>query len=173
LRTSLYFSDLFKHYLDEIDDLLSDSEGKTVFTRRLKDKRREFDAILPMIEYSPEMVAVVFHDAFGFASNDVMQKLVQQEPEFKGFLAWSALQSHLTVADWAKPLVESALAADGGDRFLVATAGLEFLRVRGAPGAWAPEAEHGEDDGDDEDTDDLGEAGSEWLSEQGFENLEQ
>ena len=56
MKKSRYFSDLIKNYIDEIDDLVTDSEGKSVLQKRLNEKRREIDAILPMIEFSPEMV---------------------------------------------------------------------------------------------------------------------
>ena len=66
MKKSRYFSDLDRSYGDEIDDLLTDSAGKSALQKRLNDKRREFDAILPMIAFSPEMVAVAFYAAFDF-----------------------------------------------------------------------------------------------------------
>ena len=172
MKKSHYFTNLLRSYIDEIEDLLTDSEGKSVFQRRLKDKRQEMDAILAMIDYSPEMVAVVFYDAFGFPSADVMQKLVLNEPEHAGFLAWTELEKSLTVAPWAEPLIAVTLNVQGGDAFLVTTAALEFLRHKDAFAAPAP-AEEADDEDEDEDTDDLGEAGSDWLSEQGFDTREQ
>lgn len=175
MKKSPYFTNLLRSYLDEIDDLLTDSEGKSVFQRRLKDKRQEMDAILAMIDYSPEMVAVVFYDAFGFPSADVMHKLVQNEPEHAGFLAWAELEKSLTVSPWAEPLIAVTLNAQGGDAFLVTTAALEFLRNKDtfAASASEPETDSARDgeDGDDE-ADDLGEAGADWLAEQGFETLD-
>lgn len=174
MKKSHYFTDLLRSYLDEIDDLVTDSEGKSVLQRRLKDKRQEMDAILAMIDYSPEMVAVVFYDAFGFPSADVMHKLVQNEPEHAGFLAWAELEKSLTVAPWAEPLIAVTLNAQGGDAFLVTTAALEFLRNKElfAKPAPAEEADDEDEDNDDE-ADDLGEAGSDWLSEQGFDTQDQ
>ncbi|MDO9219984.1 MAG: hypothetical protein Q7T90_03065 [Thiobacillus sp.] len=174
MKKSHYFTDLLRSYLDEIDDLVTDSEGKSVLQRRLKDKRQEMDAILAMIDYSPEMVAVVFYDAFGFPSADVMHKLVQNEPEHAGFLAWAELEKSLTVAPWAEPLIAVTLNAQGGDAFLVTTAALEFLRNKDmfAKPAPAEEADDEDEDSDDE-ADDLGEAGSDWLSEQGFDTQDQ
>jgi hypothetical protein len=178
LKKSRYFSDLFRSYLDEIDDLVTDSDGKSVLHKRLQDKRREMDALLSMIDFSPEMVAVVFYDAFGFRSADVMQHLLLSEPELADFLVWDALKDTLTVAPWAEALVESSLKVQGGDAFLVATAALEFLRKKESFAAPAGEskAERARDDegGDDDadDADDLGEAGADWLAEQGFETLD-
>ena len=172
MKKSPYFTNLLRSYIDEIEDLLTDSEGKSVFQRRLKDKRQEMDAILAMIDYSPEMVAVVFYDAFGFPSADVMHKLVQNEPEHAGFLAWTELEKSLTVAPWAEPLIAVTLNVQGGDVFLVTTAALEFLRNKDAFAAPAP-AEEADDEDEDEETDDLGEAGSDWLSEQGFDTRDE
>jgi hypothetical protein len=64
------------------------------------------------------------------------------------------------------------LNAQGGDAFLVTTAALEFLRNKDMFAAPAP-AEEADDEDEDEDTDDLGEAGSDWLSEQGFDTPDQ
>jgi hypothetical protein len=176
LKKSPYFSELFRSYLDEIDDLVSDSDGRPVLHRRLQDKRREMDALLSMIDFSPEMVAVVFYDAFGFRSAEVMHRLVLSEPELADFLAWDDLKGHLTLAPWAEALVESSLKVQGGDAFLVATAALEFLRHKDtfAAPAEEPKSESARDDEEDGDgdADDLGEAGADWLAEQGFETLD-
>jgi hypothetical protein len=176
LKKSHYFTNLLRSYLDEIDDLVTDSEGKSVFQRRLKDKRQEMDAILAMIDYSPEMVAVVFYDAFSFPHAEAMQKLVQNEPEHAGFLAWTELEKSLTVSPWAEPLIAVTLNVQGGDAFLVTTAALEFLRTKDTFAAPAPgqEAERDDDEaGDEDEADDLGDAGSDWLTEQGFDTHEQ
>ena len=80
MRKSPYFSELINNYLVEIDDLVTDSEGRSVLQKRLNEKRREIDAILPMIEFSPEMVSVVFYGAFAFKSPEIMQQVVLSEP---------------------------------------------------------------------------------------------
>jgi len=175
LNKSRYFYELIKTYHDELDDLVTDSEGKPALQKRLNDKRKEFDAILPMIEFSPEMVAVVFHGAFGFNSPEIMQQIVLSEPDEAGFSSWDELIGDLTVSDWAQPLIASALKARGGDVFLVATAALEFLRLRDSNAAPLLEAETEKEQGDEDDEDDekdLREAGADWLVEQGFESLE-
>ena len=79
MKISRYFSDLIKNYIDEVDDLVTDSGGRSVLQKRLDEKRREIDAILPMIEFSPEMVSVVFYGAFGFRSPEIMQQVVLSE----------------------------------------------------------------------------------------------
>ncbi len=181
MKKSRYFAELIKSYGAEIDDLVTDSGGKSVLQKRLNEKRGEFDAILPMIEFSPEMVAVVFYGAFEFKSPETLQQLVLSEPGQAGFLAWKALEKQLVVSEWARPLTAAALNATDGDAFLVTTAGLEFLRTRDSMPAWIPEAETKRDsnaDGEEEDTDgdndadDLNESGADWLSEQGFDTLD-
>ena len=178
MKKSRYFSDLIKSYLAEIDDLVTDTEGKSVLQKRLNEKRREIDAILPMIEFSPEMVAVMFYGAFGFRSPEIMQRIVLSDPDQPDFLSWTDLECELTVSDWAKPLISSSLKVQGGDAFLVSTAALEFLRNKEPFSAPPPEPEtddenDGENEaGDDEGMDDLNEAGADWLTEQGFDPLD-
>ncbi|MBW8305519.1 MAG: hypothetical protein K0M46_01395 [Thiobacillus sp.] len=144
----------------------------------MNEKRREIDAILPMIEFSPEMVSVIFYGAFDFRSPETMQRVVLSEPGDAGFLAWAELESELTVSNWATPLIESSLKVQGGDAFLVATAALEFLRNKDSMPAPLPEPEAEKDggaegeEGDDDGSDDLNEAGADWLAEQGFDPLD-
>ena len=164
------------------NNLVTDSAGKSVLQKRLNDKRREIDAILPMIEFSTEMVAVVFYDAFDFSSPQLMQQIVLSEPDDSDFVGWDELKNELTVSEWAQPLVESALKVRGGDAFLVTSAALEFLRTKTSFDAPEPEqvnedeagdeGNDGRDQDDDYSTDDLSEAGAGWLSEQGFETLD-
>jgi hypothetical protein len=180
VKKSRYFADLIKNYIDEVDDLVTDSEGKSVLQKRLNEKRQEIDAILPMIEFSPEMVSVVFYGAFDFRSPEIMQQVVLSEPGEATFFTWAELESELTVSSWAQPLIESSLKVEGGDAFLVATAALEFLRSKDSLSApmreSEPEAEKdGEDEGeagDEDSADDLNEAGADWLAEQGFDPLD-
>ncbi|MHB0917030.1 MAG: hypothetical protein ACYC1G_04600 [Thiobacillus sp.] len=144
----------------------------------MNEKRREIDAILPMIEFSPEMVSVIFYGAFDFKSPETMQRVVLSEPGDAGFLAWAELESELTVSNWATPLIESSLKVQGGDAFMVATAALEFLRNKDSMPAPLPEPEAEKDggaegeEGDGDGSDDLNEAGADWLAEQGFDPLD-
>jgi len=178
VKKSRYFADLIKNYIEEVDDLVTDSEGKSVLQKRLNEKRREIDAILPMIEFSPEMVSVVFYGAFNFLSDDIMRQVVLSEPGDAGFFAWAELDGELAVSAWAKPLIESSLKVQGGDAFLVATAALEFLRNKDSLSAPTPqpeaEKEHGDEgeEGDEDGSGDLNEAGADWLAEQGFDPLD-
>ncbi|MBT9567308.1 MAG: hypothetical protein IV085_03315 [Thiobacillus sp.] len=183
MRPSHFFSELIKSYLDEVDDLVTDSDGKSVLQKRLNDKRREIDAILPMIEFSPEMVAVMFYGAFEFLSPETMLRIVQSEPDADDFPDWQDVETDLALKDWAKPLIGPTLKIAGGDTFLVLTAGLEFWRTRGALSSPAPTRaaeenaesdDHGHDemDSDDYGSDELTEAGDDWLAEQGFDTLD-
>lgn len=180
MKKSRYFSDLIKNYIDEVDDLVTDSAGKSVLQKRLNQKRQEIDAILPMIEFSPEMVSVVFYGAFGFRSPEIMQQVVLSEPGDATFFAWAELERELTVSAWAQPLIESSLKVEGGDAFLVATAALEFLRGKDSLAAPMRESEPevekedgGEnEEGDEDEADDLNAAGADWLAEQGFDPLD-
>ena len=172
MKKSRYFSVLIKSYIDEIDDLVTDSAGKSVLQKRLDDKRGAIDSLLPMIDFSTEMVAVVFYGAFNFKSPEIMQQIVQSEPDDDDFVAWDQLKTELTVAAWAKPLIDSSLTVRGGDSFLVTAAALEFMRCK--PSSYEQPMADAVDDEEDreEDQDDLSEAGADWLAEQGFETLD-
>ena len=66
---------------EQLDDLSQDSEGKDVLKKRLADKRGEIEFLIKMMELSPEMVAVVFHQAFTFSSPAVMDDLMGFEAD--------------------------------------------------------------------------------------------
>ena len=78
--TSFYFEDIFERYAAEIDDLRSDSEGKDVLKKRLRDKHKEFAFLLSMMDTAPEMVAPAFHGAFGFRSQPLVYGAAHSEP---------------------------------------------------------------------------------------------
>ncbi|MFC7420147.1 hypothetical protein ACFQNF_09650 [Iodobacter arcticus] len=169
-----YFADLYASYEAELDDLSSDSEGRSALKKRLDEKRREIAHILPMIEFAPEMVAVIFHNAFSFNSPKVMQHIIFSEPEGYGddFISWDELSSHLSIANWAEKLINATLEAEGGDFFMVMAAALEFMRSNGTHTAHAEVIENDDFDDDEDGALQLNESGSDWLSEQGFESVE-
>jgi hypothetical protein len=179
MNVSSFFAELMSVYEAELEDLMSDSEGKPALKKRLAEKRQQFSHLLPMIEFSPEMVAVVFYNAFSFTSPAMMKAIVSSEPDGDDFIPWDQLQENLSIADWAQELVDAARDADGGDVFLVVSAALEYLRLKGshhsAHAAATPVTEEDDDrdvyDSDDDggDMSDLDSAGSSWLEEQGFE----
>ena len=180
MQKSEFFDALSSMYEAELDDLLSDSDGKNVLARRLQTKREQLSDLLPMMDCAPEMVAPIFFEAFSFAAPGAMEAVLSTEPDDGAFPAWAALESRITVADWAQPMVDRVLAEPGGDTFLVVAAALEFLRLHEASkGRAAPATEseararRGDDDGDDDgDDQDLAESGNSWMSEQGFDALE-
>lgn len=168
--TSFYFEDIFERYASEIDDLRSDSEGKDVLNKRVRDKHKEFSFLLSMIDTAPEMVAPAFHGAFGFSTGKLLHTASNSEPGDDGFPSWAELEASLDIAPWARPLINICLDKDGGESFLVTTAVLEWLLGSGLSDRSAPEASRDEEDEDQ--TDDLGEAGEEWMSEQGFDAVD-
>lgn len=168
--TSFYFEDIFERYASEIDDLRSDSEGKDVLNKRVRDKHKEFSFLLSMIDTAPEMVAPAFHGAFGFSAGKLLYTASNSEPGDEGFPSWAELEASLDIAPWARPLINICLDKDGGESFLVTTAVLEWLLGSGLSARSAPEASRDEEDEDH--TDDLGEAGEEWMSEQGFDAVD-
>jgi hypothetical protein len=176
VKKSYYFSELSSAYDAELQDLLTDSEGSPALKARLKEKRQELKAILPMIEFSPEMVVPVFYDGFTFTNAQAMAAAVMSEPDEGNFPSWDDLAAFVKVEPWAAPHVSTVLAERAGADFMVMAACLEFLRkfdTVTAPVADDEDSdrEKDEDDDGDEDGRDLAEAGDDWLGEQGFDSL--
>ena len=174
---SLFFKNLRSAYQAELDDLTFDSEGKDVLRQRLADKRQEIGFLVKMMELSPEMVAVVFHQGFAFKSPAVMDDLLSFEAD--ELPDWSSLTGDVSLAPWAQDLADAVLAEPGGERFLTLAASLEY--VAGRPLAKGDEAddeeldEEDEFDGDAEERADAKarkEAGDDWMAEQGFDRKE-
>ena len=177
MTNSLFFTDLHSAYQAELDDLTFDSEGKDVLSRRLADKRREIDFLVKMMELSPEMVAVVFHQAFAFRLPAVMDDLLSFEAD--ELPNWSGLAADISIAAWAQDLADKVLAEPGGEWFLTVAAGLEYMA--GKPVVHAAQA--GDDEPDDEyefegdaeeraDAKARKEAGDDWMVDQGFDRKE-
>ena len=167
-------------YDAEIEDLLSDSEGKNVLAKRLKEKREQLPELLSMMDCAPEMVTPAFFDAFTFASPARIEDVLRSEPGDRNFPTWASIAPTIQLANWAQPMLSTVLTAPGGDTFMVVSAALEYLRRNGA--TWtapvavpdtnsAPGARRSDDD-DANDGDDLAEAGNDWMAEQGFDKLE-
>ena len=178
MTISPFFTDLYSAYQAELDDLSQDSEGKDVLKKRLADKRGEIDFLVKMMELSPEMVAVVFHQAFAFKLPAVMDDLLSYEAD--ELPEWSGLAADISIAPWAQALVDKVLAEPGGEWFLSVSAGLEYMAGKPAPHtAQADEAAKDEDDdeleGDAEERAEAKarkEAGDDWMVEQGFDRKE-
>lgn len=174
MKKSPFFAELSAAYGAEIDDLSTDSEGKTVLSARLKAKRQQLETLVQMIEFAPEMVLPVFYGAFTFANAGALGHAVRCEVDDDDFPAWDELSQSLSLADWAVPLADRILAAGGGEQFMVMAAGIEFLRTRDTAAPADPEPKEkndfNEDADEDGDAEDLGEAGADWMAEQGFDS---
>ncbi len=152
MKLSPYFYDLRSAYQAELDDLVSDSEGKDVLRKRLAEKRNEIAFLVQMMELAPEMVAVVFHQGFRFSKPTVMEHLlglpVDELPD------WQSLAQAVALEPWARSLAQTVLREPQGARFMVVAAGLEYLQqhARLAPAAAA--SAHGDGDAAEEDGED-------------------
>lgn len=173
VKLSIFFEENQTAYLAELEDLQCDSEGNDTLSYRLNLKRKEIKSLLPMLEMAPEMVAVVFYEAFKFDKINAVQELVTLEPE--EFPTWEGFAKNMTIAPWAQSLLDAVLTQEGGERFLLTTCGLEYLRTCVIV---ASEAKSGksnsryddEDEENEEDELDLEERGNAWLTEQGFDS---
>jgi hypothetical protein len=179
MTISAFFTDLRSAYQAELDDLRQDSEGKDVLKKRLTDKRSEIDFLVKMMELSPEMVAVVFHQAFAFSAPAVMDDLLGFEAD--ELPDWTGLANDIQIAPWAQSLADKVLGEPGGEWFLTVAATLEYMA--GKPVTHAAQADDDEDqdegseafDGDAEERADAKarkEAAEDWMVGQGFDRKE-
>ena len=168
MKLSPFFNDLSSTYAYEIEDLTYDSGGEDVLKARLKVKRDQFADLLPMCESDPAMVAPAFHGGFRFSGKEMLEKLVSSQPG--EFPAWAEVAATLELEPWAEVLAARALQDSAGEQFLLITAGLEYLmfRLGASVASGAEDRADDEEDADDGD-EDLGEAGEDWLGEQGFD----
>ena len=180
MKISPFFLGLRSAYQAELDDLTFDSEGRDVLRQRLSERRKELGFLLQMMELSPEMVAVIFHQGFQFKLPAVMDHLLTHESD--EFPDWDSLAHALHLPPWAHDLTQVVLKEPMGEWFLTVAAGLEYMHSK--PDA-APVGKHGEDERDaDDDGDDRmdefdadeeneararEEAGADWMVEQGFD----
>lgn len=194
MSISPFFHGLNSAYQAEMDDLTSDSEGKNVLRQRLAAKRKELTFLRQMIEISPEMVAVVFNQAFQFKRPSVMEDLVSRESD--ELPEWDSLADTVVLQPWAQVLAQEILKEPMGEWLMTVAAGLEYLYTKpGKPMAATHDAD-GDEDGDadaddanaDEKTDQdqsddrysegddsersarrREEAGQDWMESQGFD----
>ncbi|MBA4255591.1 MAG: hypothetical protein C0445_06925 [Polaromonas sp.] len=183
MRISPFFHALESAYQAELDDLTFDSDGKDVLRHRLADKRKALAFLCQMIDISPEMVAVVFHQGFQFKSPAAMERLVSQGSDH--LPDWDQLAEVVTLQPWATALATDILKAPKGAWLLAVAAGLEYLYHKpGQHQAAAHDAEADEDSegdsdqdqsddprGDEDDGDMRGgeDAGEDWMEAQGFD----
>jgi hypothetical protein len=181
MSISPFFRTLRSVYQAEIDDLAFDSEGEDVLRQRLTQRRKEMVFLLQMMELSPEMVAVVFHQAFRFKLSGAMDHLISHESE--ELPGWSTLADTITLAPWANDLAQLVLKQPMGDWFMSVAAGLEYMYHKtDASAAAAPDNDEDTEESDegDERPDGVGsdeekdarardEAGADWMEAQGFD----
>lgn len=192
MRISPFFLNLRSAYRSEMDDLTFDSDGRDVLRQRLAAKRKEIGFLVQMMELSPEMVAVIFHQGFSFRQPAVMDHLLGHEAD--EFPAWSEVSDGIEMAPWARDLAQTVLKAPAGEWFLTLAAGLHYMAGKpdaafaGQSGDDAREEDGDDsDDGDDDhtggqddfndhesdevrgDARDREEAGASWLEGQGFD----
>ena len=188
MNISPFFLDLHSAYQAEMDDLTFDSEGRDVLRQRLADKRKQIGFLVQMMEISPEMVAVIFHQGFAFSRPALMDHLLSHEAD--EFPEWSSVSASIELAPWTRELVEVILQSPRGEWFMTLAAGLHYLAgkpVTAFAGQGGDAREEDSDDGDDDDTDgpddfdnhesdevrgdarDRDEAGASWLEGQGFD----
>ena len=148
MNISPFFLNLRSAYQSEMDDLTFDSDGRDVLRQRLADKRQEISFLVQMMELSPEMVAVIFHQGFVFRQPAVMDHLLSHEAD--EFPEWSSLSGGIELAPWARELVQVILQAPAGEWFLTVAAGLHYMA--GKPVA-AFAGQGGDDDRDEDDDD--------------------
>ena len=193
MNPSTYFLDLRSVYQSELDDLTSDSEGKDVLRKRLAEKRKELAFLLKMIEISPEMVAVVLHQAFAFRQPAVMEHLLTRDAD--DLPEWDSISDGIEIAAWARDMVQRILKEPQGEWFMTIAAALEYMHHKPLTAAEraqlaAMEEAEGEEDldevrderHDDNHTEDheedevqaraREEAGNDWMVEQGFDRKE-
>lgn len=147
MSISPFFLNLRSAYRSEIDDLTFDSDGRDVLRQRLAAKRKEISFLVQMMELSPEMVAVIFHQGFVFRQPAVMEHLLSHEAD--EFPAWSEVSDGVELAPWAQELAQTVLKAPAGEWFLTLAAGLHYMA--GKPDAAF--AGQGRDDARDDDSD--------------------
>ena len=176
MSTSNFFTDLRSAYQAELDDLSQDSEGKDVLRKRLADKRGEIDFLVKMMELSPEMVAVIFHQAFAFSKPAVMDDLLGFEAD--ELPDWTGLANDIQIAPWAQGLVDKVLSEPGGEWFLTVAATLEYMAGRPVAHAAQADDEFEDDEEFDGDAEERleakarKEAADDWMVEQGFDRKE-
>lgn len=183
MSLSPFFHHLRSAYQAELDDLTSDSEGSNILAKKLAERRKELKFLLSMLELSPEMVAVVFHQGFRFKRPAVMEELVRQESE--DLPEWDSLADSVELAPWAHTLAQQVLQQPAGAWFMSVAAALEYLLNKpDARFAAADESDDEEDDRDDIERDPEGmdederqsrvneEEGAAWMVEQGFDHKE-
>ena len=175
MNISPYFRNLRSAYSAELDDLTFDSEGVHILDKRLKQRRKEMEFLVHMMEISPEMVAVVFHKGFRFTSLAAMDDLLSHDVD--ALPEWDSLSHAIEMAPWTQELVHVLQKQPMGEWFLTVAAALEYMDSKPEHPQTAESDEEDENEEDVEDADEAEartreEAGADWMVEQGFDRKE-
>jgi hypothetical protein len=178
MNISPYFRNLRSAYSAELDDLTFDSEGVHILDKRLKQRRKEMEFLVHMMEISPEMVAVVFHKGFRFTNLAAMDDLLSHDAD--ALPDWDSLAHAITLEPWTKELLQVLQKQPMGDWFLTVAAALEYMHSKPE----YPQASESDDEDENEENEDgvedaeeaearsREEAGADWMVEQGFDRKE-
>ena len=177
MTISPYFRNLRSAYGAELDDLTFDSEGVHILDKRLKQRRKEMEFLVHMMEISPEMVAVVFHKGFRFTSIAAMDDLLSCESD--SLPEWDSLAHAIEMAPWTQELVHVLQKQPMGEWFMTVAAALEYMYSK-PQHTHASDSEHDEDDEDKDHEEDAEEAeartreeaAADWMVSQGFDRKE-
>ncbi len=181
MQTSSFFSQLRSSYASEIDDMTFDSEGKNVLRQRLGERRQELAFLRQMMELSPEMVSVVFHQGMRFQKPAVMDHLVSLESD--ELPDWESLADAIQLEPWAQALASELSKEPMGEWLLTVAAGLEYLFAKPSHAPAHQSEDEDSEDGEENsnhraDTEEekearaREEAGNDWMVEQGFDRKE-
>ena len=186
MSISPFFQQLRSAYQAEINDMAFDSEGQDVLQRRLKERRKELGFLLQMMQISPEMVTIVFHQGFEFKQPSVLEGLLTLESD--QLPAWVSLKDAVHLPKWSQELSKIVLKEPAGDWFLTVAAALEYMYNK--PDGRQQATDDDEEDQDSDNADDATpedaersvldsddaqdvkvreEAAADWLAEQGFD----
>lgn len=190
MTISPFFRNLRTAYRAEMDDLTFDSEGHDVLRQRLAKKRKELGFLVQMMELSPEMVAVIFHQGLRFTEPAVMEHLLSHEAD--ELPEWASVCAGVELTPWARELSEIILKAPAGEWFLTVAAGLHYMADKPDAAFSGHDGDQDADEDDDSDQDDDSdgvddfndhesdevrgdardrkEAGASWLEGQGFDH---
>ena len=193
MNISPFFHNLRTAYQSELDDLRTNTEGYDVLSLRLAAKRQALSFLVKVMEDDPEMVAVVLHRAFRFASPAVMDHLLTCDAD--ELPTWESISETIEVAPWATDIVNTILKEPMGQWFMTLCASVEYMYHRPQSGQEQPMVERDVEDGDEEGRQDHDalrderhedshtedhdeqtsgarareEAGNDWMVEQGFD----
>ena len=172
MNISPYFRNLRSAYFAELDDLTFDSEGLHVLDQRLKQRRKEIDFLVHMVEISPEMVAAVFHKGFRFTSLAAMDDLLTHDSD--ELPDWDSVASSIEMAPWTRDLVDVVQKQPMGDWFLTVAAALEYMfnKPEHPQAVDIDNEDDTEEDADEVEARTREEAGADWMVEQGFDRKE-